>query len=88
MRTLKAYKFRIHLLFYKNPQKKIKDLASQLGVSIETIKKWKYIPITSDSDLSFMTIQKIAKFFNVKPQEVYTDYEFSLNLEYEKLQAN
>lgn len=62
-----------------NPETNIKQLAFFLKRSERTVNRWANIKMDEPFDIPFSKVLQIADFFNVKPQEIYTDLEKTLN---------
>ena len=77
------YKFRIINLLYSLPyeeyQQACEVLPKYLEISPATFNRWLKTPRDSCFDIPFQKVILLAQFFNVKPQEIYTDYEQAVN---------
>lgn len=73
------YKFRIINLLYALPLEEyfqaLNILPELLEISPATFKRWLKTPRESYFDIPFQKVILLAQYFNVKPQEIYTDYE-------------
>lgn len=82
------YKYTINILLYKMNKHECRmallNLPGLLNVSSNTLHRWRYISIDSYFDIPFTKLVQLAEYFDVKPQDMYTDFERTLDNDFNR----